>query len=136
LSGIRTHEPSVRASEDNSCHRPRGYCDRQSRGLRENTFIVICASQEQLVSARILLFLPTNYHYTNIPVLSSIIMGADIVGKIRFKCKRAQSHPIAGIQKILENDYLVRRYLSLADISNERTVSVVRIKSKPNSLLD
>jgi hypothetical protein len=29
LSGIRTHEPSVRATEDSSCLRPRGHCDRQ-----------------------------------------------------------------------------------------------------------
>jgi hypothetical protein len=28
LSGIRTHDPSVRASEDSSCIRPRGHCDR------------------------------------------------------------------------------------------------------------
>jgi hypothetical protein len=28
LCGIRTHDPSVRASEDSSCLRPRGYCDR------------------------------------------------------------------------------------------------------------
>jgi hypothetical protein len=28
LSGIRTHDPSVRASEDSSCFRKRGYCDR------------------------------------------------------------------------------------------------------------
>jgi hypothetical protein len=28
LSGIRTQDPSVRASEDSSCLRPRGYCDR------------------------------------------------------------------------------------------------------------
>jgi hypothetical protein len=28
LSGIWTHDPSVRASEDSSCLRPRGYCDR------------------------------------------------------------------------------------------------------------
>jgi hypothetical protein len=27
-SGIRTHDPSVRANEDSSCLRPRGYCDR------------------------------------------------------------------------------------------------------------
>jgi hypothetical protein len=27
LSEIRTHDPSVRASEDRSCLRPRGYCD-------------------------------------------------------------------------------------------------------------
>jgi hypothetical protein len=28
LNGIRTHDPSVRASEDSSCLRPRGHCDR------------------------------------------------------------------------------------------------------------
>jgi Mn2+/Fe2+ NRAMP family transporter len=28
LSGIRTHDPSVRASEESSCLRTRGYCDR------------------------------------------------------------------------------------------------------------
>jgi hypothetical protein len=28
LSGIRAHDPSVRASEDSSCLRPGGYCDR------------------------------------------------------------------------------------------------------------
>jgi hypothetical protein len=28
LSGIRTHDPSVRAAEDGSCHRPRGHCVR------------------------------------------------------------------------------------------------------------
>jgi hypothetical protein len=30
LLGIRTHDPSVRASEDSLCLRPRGYCDRLS----------------------------------------------------------------------------------------------------------
>jgi hypothetical protein len=29
LSWIRTHDPSVLASEDSSCLRPRGHCDRQ-----------------------------------------------------------------------------------------------------------
>jgi hypothetical protein len=28
LSGIRTHDPSVRAGEDSSCLRPRCHCDR------------------------------------------------------------------------------------------------------------
>jgi hypothetical protein len=28
LSGIRTHDPSVRADEDGSCLRPRGHCAR------------------------------------------------------------------------------------------------------------
>jgi hypothetical protein len=34
LSGIRSHDPSVRASEDSSCLRPRGYCDRPKPRLR------------------------------------------------------------------------------------------------------
>jgi hypothetical protein len=29
LSGIRTHHPSVGASEDISCLKPRGHCDRR-----------------------------------------------------------------------------------------------------------
>jgi hypothetical protein len=29
LSGVRTHDSSVRASEDSSCLRPRGHCNRQ-----------------------------------------------------------------------------------------------------------
>jgi hypothetical protein len=29
-SGIRTHDPSIRAVEDGSCLRPRGHCDRLS----------------------------------------------------------------------------------------------------------
>jgi hypothetical protein len=33
LSGIRTHDPSVRASEDSSCLRPRGYCDRRTSAV-------------------------------------------------------------------------------------------------------
>jgi hypothetical protein len=28
LSGIRTHDPSIRASKDSSCFIPRGHCDR------------------------------------------------------------------------------------------------------------
>jgi hypothetical protein len=35
LSGIRTHDPSVRASEDSSCLRPRGCYDRQWKLRRE-----------------------------------------------------------------------------------------------------
>jgi hypothetical protein len=27
LSGVRTHDPSVPANEDSSCHRPRGHYD-------------------------------------------------------------------------------------------------------------
>jgi hypothetical protein len=31
LSGIRTHDPSVRAGEDSSCLSPRDHCDRQKK---------------------------------------------------------------------------------------------------------
>jgi hypothetical protein len=34
LSWIRTHDSSVRASEDRSCLRPRGHCNRQGNKLR------------------------------------------------------------------------------------------------------
>jgi hypothetical protein len=34
LSSIQTHDPSVRASEDSSCLRPRGYCGRLLSRLR------------------------------------------------------------------------------------------------------
>jgi hypothetical protein len=33
LSGIRNHDPSVRANEDSSCLRPRGYCGRPTLSL-------------------------------------------------------------------------------------------------------
>jgi hypothetical protein len=33
LSGIRTHDPSVRANEDSSCLRSRGHCDRHFLGI-------------------------------------------------------------------------------------------------------
>jgi hypothetical protein len=36
-SGIRTHDPSVRASEDSSCLGPRGHCDRRINGLVDIT---------------------------------------------------------------------------------------------------
>jgi hypothetical protein len=35
LSGIRTYDPSVRASEDSSCFRPRGQCERRKLYRRE-----------------------------------------------------------------------------------------------------
>jgi hypothetical protein len=45
FSGIRTHDPSVRASEDSSCFRQRGYCDwpllRRSKCLIVIVIIII-----------------------------------------------------------------------------------------------
>jgi hypothetical protein len=38
LSGIRTHDPSVRASEDSSCLRPRGHYERQ-RNIKQDFFL-------------------------------------------------------------------------------------------------
>jgi hypothetical protein len=35
LIGIRIHDPSVRASEDSLCLRPRGYCDQLPSPIRE-----------------------------------------------------------------------------------------------------
>jgi hypothetical protein len=34
LTGIRTHDPSVRTSEDSLCLRPRGHCNRRKTDLR------------------------------------------------------------------------------------------------------
>jgi hypothetical protein len=36
LNGIRTHDPSVRASEESSCFRPRGYCGRLTSWKLQN----------------------------------------------------------------------------------------------------
>jgi hypothetical protein len=61
LSGIRTHNPSVRASEDSSCLRPRGRCYwrgfYQSLKLSTHSFRVISAVQH---------FLPVMFR-SNIP---------------------------------------------------------------------
>jgi hypothetical protein len=40
LSGIRTHDPSVRASEDSSCLRQRGHCDRHKSYIVTKTACV------------------------------------------------------------------------------------------------
>jgi hypothetical protein len=44
LSGIRTHNPSIRASEDTSCLRLHGHCDRQGIGLSWFKFSVVFLS--------------------------------------------------------------------------------------------
>jgi hypothetical protein len=41
LSGIRAHDPSVRASEDSSCLRPRGHRDRRGWGIPQTQFCLI-----------------------------------------------------------------------------------------------
>jgi hypothetical protein len=49
LSGIRTHDPSVQASEDSSWLRPHGYCDRPrsiSTGSNKSTLASSFASQK------------------------------------------------------------------------------------------
>jgi hypothetical protein len=38
-SGIRTHDPSFRAGEDDSCLRPHGHCDRPSVYHSQNLFL-------------------------------------------------------------------------------------------------
>jgi hypothetical protein len=44
LSGIRTHDPSVRASEDSSCLRPLGYCDRLASERAKTVHALDCAA--------------------------------------------------------------------------------------------
>jgi hypothetical protein len=50
-SGNQTHDPSVRASEDGSCHRPRGHCDRLMHYLR--SIYSKCARFEVLTTVSI-----------------------------------------------------------------------------------
>jgi hypothetical protein len=42
LGGIRTHDPSVRASEDSSCLRPRGHCDRRYIYIYTYIYKILC----------------------------------------------------------------------------------------------
>jgi hypothetical protein len=42
-SGIRTHNPNVRASEDSSRLRPRGHCDRHTTMYREQSYNLPCS---------------------------------------------------------------------------------------------
>jgi hypothetical protein len=51
LSGIRTQGPSVLASEDTSCLRPRGHCDRQSSVMDSTKFPAFCVSRRLIVSS-------------------------------------------------------------------------------------
>jgi hypothetical protein len=39
LSGIRTHDPRVRGSEENSCLRQSSHCDRQTSGYRSGFYL-------------------------------------------------------------------------------------------------
>jgi hypothetical protein len=57
LSGIQTHDPSVRASEDSSCLRPRCHSDqRRSIMRRENwTYALLCATPMALAFRKPLL---------------------------------------------------------------------------------
>jgi hypothetical protein len=50
LSGIRTHDPNVRASEDSSCLRPRGRCDRQWHCYRCSKYWEIICGQRRSAS--------------------------------------------------------------------------------------
>jgi hypothetical protein len=45
LIGIRTHDPSVRASESSSCVRPRGYCERQYYLIRSRNRVLIIENE-------------------------------------------------------------------------------------------
>jgi hypothetical protein len=61
LCVIRTHGPSLRASEDSSCLRTRGHCDRQSYSVvitfpTKNKNDEVCSSRVHVISTCILLF--------------------------------------------------------------------------------
>jgi hypothetical protein len=58
-SGIRTHDPSFRGSEDSSCHRPRGHYDRQ---LCTVHFGLHCIQNPTGKNTTIFLILDTHSH--------------------------------------------------------------------------
>jgi hypothetical protein len=41
FSGILTYDPSVRATEDSSCLRPRGHCDRHEVYMKRSNLIAL-----------------------------------------------------------------------------------------------
>jgi hypothetical protein len=49
LCGIRTHDPSVRASEDNTCLRQLGYCNRRYNHYYINIFSLTLTSTGNLL---------------------------------------------------------------------------------------
>jgi hypothetical protein len=53
LSGIRTHNPSFRATEDNSCPRPRGNCDWPFNIVQQQNNIIpfcVCIRMSDVIS--------------------------------------------------------------------------------------
>jgi hypothetical protein len=58
LSGIRTYDPSFRASEDSACLRPLGYCDRPEISLLHQ---IISRGDNQYESRNIFLVLFLQY---------------------------------------------------------------------------
>jgi hypothetical protein len=49
-SEIQTHDPSVRASEDSSCLRPRDHCDRLYTSLPQRNKVVVLGRTNRLLS--------------------------------------------------------------------------------------
>jgi hypothetical protein len=45
-NGIRNHDPNVRASENSSCRRPRGHCDRNTYVFTSHNFINIVMGEK------------------------------------------------------------------------------------------
>jgi hypothetical protein len=60
LSGIRTHDPSIRENEDSPCIRARGHCDRHLRCM----YVLIPLMKTKFGSLQfpIRLYLLTNFH--------------------------------------------------------------------------
>jgi hypothetical protein len=58
LSGIRTHDPSVRAGEDSSCFRPLGHCDGPNEICKiENNELRKCPLQNKFLVFFIIFFI-------------------------------------------------------------------------------
>jgi hypothetical protein len=65
VSGIRTHDPSVWASEDSSCLRQRGHCDRQMVDIIFENYVQCCGNSEILWNSIFVLLAQLNVSLLN-----------------------------------------------------------------------
>jgi hypothetical protein len=74
LSGIRTHDPSFRASEDSSCLRPRDHCDRH-RFLYASIIITLQSS-----SHSVHIYIRTNIHEISYAIITPWLWLKNTIG--------------------------------------------------------